>query len=82
MLFCSRHHTVVHAGGFQLTLHPVTRALTITTGKPVPHRHQLPWQPAEHLDPTGHIDATTLPPRTGDKLDLHYAVNVLVQHAA
>jgi hypothetical protein len=74
----------VHAGGFQLTLNPTTRVLTITTaaGRPVPHRPQWPCQPAEHLDPTEHIDHTTLPPHAGDKLDLHYAVNVLLQHAA
>jgi len=84
VLFCSRHHTVTHAGSFRLTLHPITRALTITTanGLPVPHRHQWPWQPAEQLDPDATIDATTLPPRAGDTLDLHYAVDVLMQHAA
>ena len=85
VLLCSRHHhAVIHAGGLHLTLHPITRALTITTasGLPVPHRHQWPWQPAEHLDPDNSIDATTLPPFAGDKLDLHYAVDVLMQHAA
>ncbi len=85
VLLCSRHHhAVIHAGGFRLTLHPTTRALTITTtaGTPVPHRHQWPYQPAEHLDPDTTIDAATLPPHAGDKLDLHYAVAVLMQHAA
>ena len=86
VLLCSRHHhAVIHAGRFHLTLHPTSRALTITTtaGIPVPHRHQWPWQPAEHLDPDHSIDATTLPPYfAGDKLDLHYAIDVLMQHAA
>jgi hypothetical protein len=85
VLLCSRHHTLVHAEGFQLTLHPVTRALTVTTkaGAAVPHRHELPWQSAESLDPDDVIDAATLPPHFyGDKLDLHYAVDVLMQHAA
>ena len=49
----------------------------------MPHRHQWPWQPAEHLDPENAIDADTLPPHyAGDKLDLVYAVDVLMQHAA
>ncbi len=84
ILLCSRHHTVVHAEGFQLTLHPRSRALTIltATGKPVPHKHVWPWQPAEHLDPDSHIDATTLPPHYQGPFDLHYAVDVLMQHAA
>ncbi len=85
VLLCSRHHhAVVHAAGFHLLLNPLSRALTVTTaeGEPVPHRHQWPWQPAEHLDPDTRIDATTLPPDGVDKLDLHYAVNVLMQHAA
>ncbi len=85
VLLCSRHHhAVVHAAGFHLSLNPVTRALTVTTaeGEPVPHRHQWPWQPAEHLDPDATIHAATLPPDGVDKLDLHYAVGVLMQHAA
>ncbi|HEX4016678.1 MAG TPA: DUF222 domain-containing protein [Frankiaceae bacterium] len=84
VLLCSRHHTVVHAEGFRLTLHPMSRALTVSSaaGQAVPHRHGWPWQPAEQLDPDGVIGAATLPPRAGDKLDLHYAVEVLMQHAA
>ncbi len=85
VLFCSRHHqTVVHAGGFRLTLNPVTRALTVTTanGQLVPHRQAFPWLPAEQLDPDGRIDAAVLPPDGIDRLDLHYAVDVLMQQAA
>jgi hypothetical protein len=85
ILLCSRHHeTVVHGEGFRLTLNPVTRALTVTSpsGQPIPHRHQWPWQPAEHLDPNARIDADTLPPDGVDKLNLHYAVEVLMQTAA
>jgi hypothetical protein len=66
----------------ELTLHPTSRAITTATGKPVPHRHDWPRQPAEHLDADTTIDATTLPPRAGDTLDLHYAIDVLMQHAA
>ena len=77
-------HTVVHADGFLLTLHPATRTLTVTssTGTAVPHRPPLPWRPAEELDPTGAVTPNTLPPITHDRLDLHYAVSVLLQHAA
>ena len=84
VLVCSRHHTVIHAGGFRLALHPLTRALTITTATdvPIPHRNVWPWRPAEELDPDAAIHPATLPPHAGDKLDLHYAVEVLMQHAA
>ncbi|HEX4427697.1 MAG TPA: DUF222 domain-containing protein [Frankiaceae bacterium] len=83
-LVCSRHHTLVHAEGIRLKLNPATRALTVTTaaGSPVPHRAEWPWLPAEGLDPSAAIHPTTLPPFAGDKLDLHYAVEVLMQHAA
>jgi hypothetical protein len=83
VLLCSRHHTVVHADGFQLTLDPVTRVLTVTTktGEPIPHRPPLPWQPAGELDPADGITAGTLPPLVLDKLDLHYAVSVLLRQA-
>ncbi|HEX4431618.1 MAG TPA: HNH endonuclease, partial [Frankiaceae bacterium] len=84
VLACSRHHTLIHADGIRLKLNPSTRALTVTTaaGSAVPHRTQWPWKPAEHLDPDHTINAATLPPRAGDTLDLHYAVEVLMQHAA
>jgi hypothetical protein len=84
VLLCSRHHTVVHAGGFQLALHPSTRALTVTTrtGVAVPPRPPLPWRPADELDPHHHVKPDTLPPHAYDRLDLHYAVSVLMQHAA
>ncbi|MDQ2722161.1 MAG: HNH endonuclease [Actinomycetota bacterium] len=45
---CSRHHTLVHAQGFQLRLHP-DRSLTVRTtdGTAVLHHPSLPWHPAE-----------------------------------
>jgi hypothetical protein len=84
VLVCSRHHTLIHANGIRLTLNPTSRTLTVTTanGTPVPHRHQWPYQPAEELDPNTAINPVTLPPHAYDKLDLHYAVEVLMQHAA
>lgn len=84
VLLCSRHHAVVHAEGFLLGLDPVTRALTVTTseGTAVARRHRLPWQPAAALDPTSRITPATAAHNTFDRLDLHYAVSVLLQHAA
>jgi len=47
LLLCPRHHTLVHAQGFQLLLHP-DRSLTVRTaqGVPVLHHPVLPWRPA------------------------------------
>ena len=84
LLLCSRHHSLVHAQGFQLQLRP-DRSLTVRTahGVPVPHHPALPWHPAEELDHNGQITAQTLPPMvTGQRLDLGYAVAVLMQRAA
>ncbi len=84
VLVCSRHHTLIHQLDFQLTLR-ADRTLTVKTadGVPVLHHPALAVQPAEALDPTGIITATTLPPMTThDRLDLHYVVAVLMQHAA
>jgi len=68
LLLCSRHHTLVHAQGFQLQLRP-DRSLRITT--------------ADELNRNGQITARTLPPHlTGQRLDLDYAVAVLMQQAA
>ncbi|MEO9222383.1 MAG: HNH endonuclease signature motif containing protein [Mycobacteriaceae bacterium] len=84
ILLCSRHHTLVHAQGFQLQLHR-DRSLTVTTadGVTVPHLPALPWRPAEELDTAGNVKATTLPPTVvGQRLDLDYAVSVVLQQAA
>ena len=98
VLLCPRHHTLVHAEGFALVLLPDRRlSISTAAGIAVPHRPPLPFQPAQDLtealntqdqstqDQGAHapIDARTLPPQTsGDRLDLHYAVAVLVQQAA
>ncbi|HVE98190.1 MAG TPA: DUF222 domain-containing protein [Mycobacteriales bacterium] len=84
VLLCSRHHTVVHAQGFGLTLRP-DRTLKVTTGDGVPvlHHPTLTAEPAAALDPDGLIGPATLPPMTSyDRLDLEYVVWVLMQHAA
>ncbi len=74
----------MHAQGFQLQLRP-DRSLTVHTaqGLPVPHHPALPWHPAEKLDHDRKITPQTLPPMvTGQRLDLGYAVSVLLQQAA
>ncbi len=84
LLLCPRHHTLVHAQGFQLLLHP-DRSLTVRTaqGVPVLHHPVLPWRPAAELDTVGQITAQTLPPTvTGQRLDLGYAVAVARQQPA
>ena len=80
IMLCGRHHTLVHAEGFQFALDPTTRILTVTTrtGTPIPLRPAAPWQSPAGLDPLGVIAPTTLPPRVLDRLDLHYAVEVLL----
>lgn len=84
VLLCSRHHTLVHAQGFELRLHS-DRRLTVTTadGVPVLPRPALPWRPAAEFDKHAPIRPGALPPTvTGDRLDLGYAVAVLLQQAA
>ena len=82
LLLCSRHHTVVHRDGYQLSLHADRRLVVRTAeGQPLPHRPQLPRQPADDLGTA--IGPDTLPPQVSDaRLDLHYAVSVLMQQAA
>ena len=49
----------------------------------VPHLPRLPWGPAEALDLTGRISAETRSaPLADQRLDLGYAVAVLLQQAA
>lgn len=84
ILVCSRHHTLIHTRGYELTLAPATRRLTVTApgGVLIPHHPEQPFAPAEQLDPTGAVDPTVLSPNAYDPLDLHYAVAVLLQQAA
>jgi hypothetical protein len=84
VLLCSRHHTLVHAQGFRLTLAD-NRSLSVTTadGVPVLHHPTLAWRPASELDPERRVSAETLPPDVVEAtMDLGYAVAVLVQQAA
>jgi len=61
------------------------RRLTVTTvkGVAVLHHPGLPWRSADELDREADIPPTTLPPTVnGDRLDLGYAVAVLLRQAA
>jgi hypothetical protein len=83
VLVCSRHHTLIHQQGFQVTLHECRR-LTVATaeGVPVLHHPGLPWGDAAELEVTG-IDANTLPPDSIEaRIDLGYVVNVVMMQAA
>ena len=86
VLVCSRHHTVLHAEGFGLTLHP-DRSLDVRTadGTPVRHHPAQPWgDPAALATGRGRrVSAETLPPdHSHPRLALHYAVSVLMAQAA
>jgi hypothetical protein len=74
----------VHSVGYRLSLRP-DRRLDVTTadGWPIPHRQPLPEQPADDLDSDDRVDPETLPPHaTQPRIDLGYAVSVLMQQAA
>ena len=77
ILVCSRHHTLIHTDGIQLTLHP-DRTLHVHTsdGTHIPHHPTLHTAPAAEL-PAGQFTASG-----GDRLDLDHAVWVLRQQAA
>jgi hypothetical protein len=77
ILVCSRHHTLIHAEGFQLVLR-ADRTLEVRTadGTRVLHHPARQVGDAAQL-PAGHLTAPS-----GDRLDLDYAVFVLRQQAA
>ena len=86
VLLCSRHHTLIHAQGFQLVLLP-DRRLTVATadGVPVLHHPAQPWgDPAALADGWGRaVSAETLPPDHCDaRMDLGYVVSVVLAQAA
>jgi hypothetical protein len=85
-LVCARHHTLIHAEGFRLVLHP-DRRLEVRTadGVAVLHHPAQPWgDPAELAAACGQpVSADTLPPdHTSGRLDLRYAVSVLLAQVA
>jgi hypothetical protein len=86
VLLCSRHHTLLHAQGIQLVLHPDRRLEVHTAdGVPVLHHPAPPWSdPAALASGCGQlVSAETLPPdHCTNRLDLHYAVAVLMAQAA
>jgi hypothetical protein len=84
VLLCPRHHALVHEDGYRLTLHP-DRSLTVRTadGTLLPHHPAPPREDPAGLDTDGAVAAGTLPTQTsGQRLDLRYAVSVLLRQAA
>lgn len=86
VLVCSRHHTIVHAQGFQLELQP-DRQLVVRTagGMPVLHHPAPPWGDAAAIAAgCGRlVSAEALQAdHTDGRLDLRYAVAVLMAQAA
>ena len=86
MLVCARHHTLIHAQGFQLVLHP-DRRLEVTTAEGVAllHHPAQPWgDPAALAAGCGQlVSAETLPPdHIEARMDLGYVVSVLRRQAA
>jgi hypothetical protein len=79
LLVCSRHHQLIHDEGYELVLDP-DRTLHVRTpdGTALEHHPALPHSPAEDLPA---VAADTLE-YNGERLDLGYVVNVLLQHAA
>jgi hypothetical protein len=77
VLVCSRHHTLLHTEGFQLTLR-ADRSLDVRTADNVRILHH-PARQASHPD---ELPAATFTPSDGSRLDLDHAVWVLRQQAA
>ncbi len=86
VLVCPRHHTLIHAQGFQLVLHPDRQLrVSTTSGVPVLHHPVQPWGDPTALahGPGQHVSAETLPPDScTTRLDLGYVVAVLLAQAA
>ena len=85
VLVCSRHHTLIHAQGFQLELHPDRRREVRTVdGVPVLHHPATVARPAALATGCGRlVSAEPLPPdHTDRRLDLRYALAVLMAQAA
>ncbi len=82
VLLCSRHHTLVHAQGFELTLHP-DRRLDVRTADRVDvlHHPAQPWGDAAACGQA--VSAGTLHPQDAtSRLDLRYVVGVLMAQSA
>jgi hypothetical protein len=81
VLLCTRHHTLLHQAGYDLRLAD-DRTLTVRApdGRLLEHHPALPPASAEALPL---VAADALPSRWGgEKLDVGYVVNVLLQRAA
>jgi hypothetical protein len=86
VLVCSRHHTLIHAQGFSLVLHP-DRRLDVRTadGVAIVHHPAQPWgDPAALAQGCGQfVAAETLPPdHCSARMELGYVVSVLLAQAS
>ena len=78
VLVCSRHHTLIHAEGYQLVLHP-DRRLEVRTADGT----ALLQHPALRVgDPTELPHGGRIATPSGDRLELSHAVWVMRQQAA
>jgi hypothetical protein len=81
VLVCSRHHTLIHAQGFQLVLSP-DRTLTVRTADDIPVPHH-PSHPSGDPHALPDASAETLPPQLDSRpIDWDWAVFVIAQQAA
>jgi hypothetical protein len=80
ILVCTHHHQLIHRHGYQLTLDPETRTLTVhrPDGTLLQHHPALPAASAEALPPATPAE----PGYRGDPFDLGYVVTVMLAQAA
>jgi hypothetical protein len=86
MLVCSRHHTLIHAQGFSLVLHP-DRRLDVRTaeGVAVLHHPAQPWgDPGDLARARGAVASaeSLAPDHYTERMDLGYIVSVLLAQAS
>jgi hypothetical protein len=86
VLVCSRHHTLIHAQGFVLLLHPDRRLEVHTAdGTQLLHHPAPPWGDPAGLahGPGKLVRVDTLPPDHCDaRMELGYVVSVLLAQAS
>ena len=80
VLVCSRHHTLIHAEGFQLVLSP-DRSLTVRTADDIPVPHH-PTRPSGQPADLGQTAEGLSSDWANDPFDLGYVVQVMLQHSS
>jgi hypothetical protein len=80
LCLCRRHHRIVHDKGYIIT---ASGQFHTRDGKHVPHSPPLPQASGDIT--TSHPAAiayhTIVPPHSGERLNLHYAINVCLSNA-